>query len=1113
MENNSKLIFIFVIILFSIYIISSTITDITWENPTPINGNITNESFVFLNTSITSDTCNSSAWFDWNKSLVCYWSFDYYNDTGIFDNSSYGNFGEFNGLTANNITSGVRGNAIILNGSANGLDIPDITKAENWSISAWIKSYPCQGILCPIVGIYDLDIISSTHKIRTGGSGVYSNSAVPIGQWTHVAITCINNNATFYQNGTYDGSSSFQCNDSLTFEYVGKSTLATWNFNGSLDEVMIFNRGLSQQEIKALYNNTANRLYNNFTNLTKDQTYNYNIYSIDSKGNLNITDERSVKIDNPYTLEDCGTLDSSNNVYTLTSNVSSQGTCFTIAEENITLDCNGYWINYSIAGTTNTQGIISYQFNTTVRNCNIVDGNMSDSDTNRHGIFFQSAANYSTLENNNVKTSNGRGIFLYQISHCNLINNFAETNSSLGIFILGTNDINLTGNTGISSSSNGIAVYSSNSYLRNNTAKSNSSYAISVYGGYVNSFLINNTLISNSSGISLNRNSNHTLINNTLIINGTGNAIYFTEASGYILISNNATITSGYGTYLDSSFNNTLENNIFTTNGNNRAIFLYSGSSNNTLINNTGRSVGGIGIFLLYNSDNNTLINNTGISNTSTGIRVQSSFNNTLTGNLGTSNASYGIDIYFSYDNTLTNNNGTNFGNSMGMGINSAYNNTLMNNIGMSLSNSGVYIKNSFDNILINQTAITTGTSGTRVGIYILSSNNTIIRDCFNVSGATADVYVHSDSGSINNTFINCSYDISKETVNGAGNELIRQWYYQAYVNDSSGNALEEVRVNAYNGSGGLSFTAISNSNGLIDAQNLTEYVNYGGTRVYQNNYNFSFQKTGYYTNYSEYNLSYFLNNLDYYLTLILEPVQEEDSERDSFANPNPTITNQISSKNLEQGYEKSFRKNSQIKFQFNNQETFARVSSISDDKVVVEIKDKKYEININQTKKIDLDDDGVYDLEINTDSIVNYGTIARMKFTSISEPIISDEEEPVEEHSKQNIITEPFVDEKGENKKGDFPSFIIGIVVGVGILIVLIQYLVMKGRVKFKRKNKKTKNKKFKHKIKKIKELTISQPAVSKFYNNALKKIAEAHEILEIETELNKNSKGKNGK
>ncbi len=44
-------------------------------------------------------------------------------------------------------------------------------------------------------------------------------------------------------------------------------------------------------------------------------------------------------------------------------------------------------------------------------------------------------------------------------------------------------------------------------------------------------------------------------------------------------------------------------------------------------------------------------------------------------------------------------------------------------------------------------------------------------------------------------------------------------------------------------------------------------------------------------------------------------------------------------------------------------------------------------------------------------------------------------------------------------------------------------------------------------------KKLTISQPAVSKFYNNALKKIAEAHEILEIETELNKNSKGKNGK
>jgi transcriptional regulator len=42
-------------------------------------------------------------------------------------------------------------------------------------------------------------------------------------------------------------------------------------------------------------------------------------------------------------------------------------------------------------------------------------------------------------------------------------------------------------------------------------------------------------------------------------------------------------------------------------------------------------------------------------------------------------------------------------------------------------------------------------------------------------------------------------------------------------------------------------------------------------------------------------------------------------------------------------------------------------------------------------------------------------------------------------------------------------------------------------------------------------KKLKISQPAVSKFYNNALKKIKQAKEILEMEKEINK--EGKNEK
>ncbi len=50
-------------------------------------------------------------------------------------------------------------------------------------------------------------------------------------------------------------------------------------------------------------------------------------------------------------VSDCRELNQTNEVYILQNDVSSTGTCFNITAENITLDCNGYEINYSYAGT------------------------------------------------------------------------------------------------------------------------------------------------------------------------------------------------------------------------------------------------------------------------------------------------------------------------------------------------------------------------------------------------------------------------------------------------------------------------------------------------------------------------------------------------------------------------------------------------------------------------------------------------------------------------------------------------------------------------------------------------------------------------------------------
>jgi hypothetical protein len=56
--------------------------------------------------------------------------------------------------------------------------------------------------------------------------------------------------------------------------------------NGNIDEVMIFNRTLSDPEILALYNSQVNNFEFSVTNLEDQSQYNYTIYSINTSGSL-----------------------------------------------------------------------------------------------------------------------------------------------------------------------------------------------------------------------------------------------------------------------------------------------------------------------------------------------------------------------------------------------------------------------------------------------------------------------------------------------------------------------------------------------------------------------------------------------------------------------------------------------------------------------------------------------------------------------------------------------------------------------------------------------------------------------------------------------------------
>lgn len=144
-----------------------------------------------------------------------------------------------------------------------------------------------------------------------------------------------------------------------------------------------------------------------------------------------------------------------------------------------------------------------------------------------------------------------------------------------------------------------------------------------------------------------------------------------------------------------------------------------------------------------------------------------------------------------------------------------------------------------FSRIQLNATA----DSGVDGSIRVeSSSHNRFLHSSFNTTQA---IVIGVIVDSLNNTFLNSSYDTTKENSD-VTSELIRSWYYRAYVNDSDGNVVGSTNITAYNVSGSNVLSVLTDSNGWIDIQEITDYYNQNGIRTYWSNYTIQANKTGY---------------------------------------------------------------------------------------------------------------------------------------------------------------------------------------------------------------------------------------------------------------------------
>lgn len=84
----------------------------------------------------------------------------------------------------------------------------------------------------------------------------------PLNQWVHVAINYDGTKINYYKDGVFQASYVTSVNTGdLTVNYIGRRVrVATGDYNGIIDDVRIYNRALSADEIMRLYEEGGNRM-------------------------------------------------------------------------------------------------------------------------------------------------------------------------------------------------------------------------------------------------------------------------------------------------------------------------------------------------------------------------------------------------------------------------------------------------------------------------------------------------------------------------------------------------------------------------------------------------------------------------------------------------------------------------------------------------------------------------------------------------------------------------------------------------------------------------------------------------------------------------------------
>ena len=324
------------------------------------------------------------------------------NGSKFTDISSSSNNGSCSGTSCPTYTaSGKYGGAMDFDGVDDyincgndaSLNITDAITIETWTkfkeidrTQSWIAKRRSQAPWAS----YSLSLAGWSNELYCGATND-SNDSIKVGNfcpeldtWYHIALTVkANNKIRLYVDGDIKEEKSFSGNILQSDNNFKVGTSITEFFNGTIDEVRIYNRALSADEILLhyqsefmRYNSSEYRFYCNLTNLT-DGNYEHYGWANDTAGNNGTSEVRYLTVDTTYPSVTI-------NQPTVTTYSSTNITLnTTISDTN--LDVCWYSIDSWVTNTTfncgQTTFIASYGSNTVNVAANDTGGNVNDDES------------------------------------------------------------------------------------------------------------------------------------------------------------------------------------------------------------------------------------------------------------------------------------------------------------------------------------------------------------------------------------------------------------------------------------------------------------------------------------------------------------------------------------------------------------------------------------------------------------------------------------------------------------------------------------------------------------------------------------------------------------